>query len=49
MMIRVSANAGLRVNCQAVLGTHGLCVYSERNSSAFELTWMIDVVIFTEL
>lgn len=39
-MIRMSVNTGWRISCQAALGMHGRCVYSERSYSASELIWM---------
>src|SRR5215470_3730558 len=41
-MMRVSANAGWRINCQAVLGMHGQCASSEQSFSVFELIWTAD-------
>src|SRR5882672_2365428 len=41
-MIRVSANAGWLLTCQAAQGMREQCAFSGRNSSRFELIWMAD-------
>src|SRR5215470_4494260 len=46
-MIRVGANAGWQINCQAALGTRGLCDFLGRNSSVLELIWIPDLDYLT--
>jgi deazaflavin-dependent oxidoreductase (nitroreductase family) len=47
--IRVSANVGSRLSCQAAPEIRGRYASSGRNFSLFGSTWMIDVVTLTDV